>query len=83
MDKDGIVVPYDSVQIRLGVSGSGYLAASGNADPKDMASVNNTLVNTFRGRAQAVVRPRGSGELKLTAGSPGLESAELVITALD
>ena len=83
VDKDGIVVTHDPVQVRLGVTGNGYLAASGNADPKDMSSVNNTLVNTFRGRAQAVVRPSGRGELKLTAGSPGLKSAELVITALD
>lgn len=48
-----------------------------------IASVNNTLVNTFRGRAQAVVRPMGSGELKLTAESPGLKSAELIMRALD
>lgn len=83
LDKDGIVVPNDPAEIRLSVTGKGYLAASGNADPKDMASVNNTLVNTFRGSAQAVVRPRGIGELKLTAESPGLKSVELVIRALD
>lgn len=83
VDKDGIVVSDDPAEIKLSVTGNGYLAASGNADPKDMASVNNTHVFTFRGRAQAVLRPRGSGELKLTAGSSGLKSAELVIMALD
>ena len=40
VDVNGQMVPQDSIKISLTLSGNGELAASGNANPKDMASVN-------------------------------------------
>jgi hypothetical protein len=59
------------------------LLASGNANPKDMASVNRTLINRYKGKALAVIRPSGKGIIKLTAGSQGLKAAELLIQATE
>ena len=55
------------------------MAASGNANPKDMASVNNSQINTFKGKAIAIIRPSGRGNIKLIAESPGLKTGELII----
>lgn len=54
IDKDGVVVPSDSVTLHLSVSGDGELAASGNANPKDMESFNNRLIRTYKGKAQVI-----------------------------
>jgi len=79
VDASGQVVPSDSTMISLNVEGSGLLAASGNADPKDMASVNNTRVKTWKGRAQMVIRPVSGGTVRLKAESPGLATGKLEI----
>jgi beta-galactosidase len=79
IDASGQVVPDDSTIISLAVEGPGTLAASGNADPKDMASVNNIRVKTWKGRALAVIKPAGQGQVKLAAVSPGLKNAEVII----
>jgi beta-galactosidase len=79
VDVNGQLVPQDSVYIRLTLSGSGELAASGNANPKDMASVNQKLINTYKGRALAVIRPTESGSVKLSAEAKGLKTGDLII----
>jgi beta-galactosidase len=79
VDGNGQLVPQDSIRIRITISGNGELAASGNANPKDMASVNRPLINTFKGKALAIIRPSGSGQVKLMAESPGLKTGELII----
>jgi beta-galactosidase len=79
VDSNGQLVPEDSVEVKLTLSGGGELAASGNANPKDMASVNRTLINTYKGKALAVIRPSGKGIIKLTAESQGLKAGELII----
>ena len=82
VDATGQVVPADSTMISLLIEGPGILAASGNADPKDMASVNNTRIKTWKGRAQAVIRPVGKGTVRLKAESPGLAAGNLDIIIL-
>jgi beta-galactosidase len=79
VDSNGQLVPMDSVEVRLALSGGGELAASGNANPKDMASVNRMIINTYKGRALAVIRPSERGNIKLTAESQGLKAGELII----
>jgi beta-galactosidase len=80
IDSNGQVVPKDSVSVQLTISGNGELVASGNANPKDMASVNTPKMDTFKGKAIAIVRPKGSGTMKLMAESGGLKTCELTIT---
>ena len=79
VDAEGFLVPRDSIQLKLTLSGAGELAASGNANPKDMSSVNRPDIKTYRGIAQAIIRPSGSGNVKLVAESQGLKTGELII----
>jgi beta-galactosidase len=79
VDAAGQVVPVDSIMLNLSVTGSGRLAASGNANPGDMTSVNNTLVKTWKGRAQVVIRPSGTGTVIISAESPGIGKGQALI----
>jgi beta-galactosidase len=79
VDGNGLLIPQDSIKIRLTVSGNGELAASGNANPKDMGSVNRQLINTCKGKSLAIIRPSGIGNVKLMAESQGLKTGELII----
>jgi beta-galactosidase len=82
VDANGQLVPKDSLKINIAISGNGELVASGNTNPKDMASVNRALLDTYKGKALAVIRPTGTGgSIKLTAESQGLKAAELIIQA--
>ena len=81
VDAEGRVVPGEPVSVKLIISGNGGLAASGNANPRDMESVNRPDIKTYRGLAQAIIRPSGgvNGDIKLVAESQGLKSGELLI----
>jgi beta-galactosidase len=80
VDAHGLLVPQDSIKISLTLTGSGELAASGNANPKDMASVNKPVISTYKGKALAIIRPTGTeGSVKLKAESQGLKTGELMI----
>ncbi|WP_319511993.1 DUF4982 domain-containing protein [uncultured Draconibacterium sp.] len=78
IDENGQLVPKDSIKINLTISGNGELAASGKANPIDMGSVNNQVINTYKGKAQAIIRPFStSGKIIIKAESEGLRSEEL------
>ncbi len=84
VDENGIVVTDAAVKVILTITGNGELAATGNADPRDMESVNKTVINTFKGKAQAIVRPFAkAGTIILNAESKGLETGELRILVND
>lgn len=78
-DADGHLVPVNSIPLELILSGSGELVGSGNADPKDMTSVNRPRIATYRGRAIAIIRPTDKGNIKLIVESKGLRTGELII----
>jgi len=83
IDATGQLVPQDSIPVKLTVSGNGELAASGNANPKDMRSVNRPVINTYKGRAQVVLRPfTSTGSITLKAESAGLKTGELSIQVI-
>jgi len=80
IDSNGQLVPQNSFPVNLRISGNGELVASGNTDPKDMASVNKPLINTYKGKALAIIRPSGTeGSIKIIAESQGLKSGEIII----
>jgi beta-galactosidase len=79
IDSNGQVVPKDSVSVKLTVSGNGELVGSGNANPKDMASVNKPQMDTFKGKAIAILRPKNSGSIKIIAEAAGLKTCELSV----
>jgi beta-galactosidase len=80
VDANEQLVPKDSIKIKLTISGNGELAASGNTNPKDMASVNRPLFFTYKGKAIAIIRPSATeGSIRILAESLGLKSGELLI----
>ncbi len=80
IDKNGMVVPDAAAKVKLTLTGNGELAATGNADPKDMESVNKPAIKTFKGKAQAILRPfLAAGNMTLKAESEGLTTGELTI----
>lgn len=80
VDENGNVVPTDTAQVSISVSGAGELLGSGSGNPADMESVNNVNVKTFKGRAQAILRPHTDcGSILLKIASDGLTTGELRI----
>ncbi len=80
VDKNGQIVPRDSIPIRLTLTGNGELAASGNASPYDMGSFNRPVINTFKGRAQAIIRPfTTKGNITLSAEAENLKTGKVMI----
>lgn len=80
IDASGQLVPQDSIEVKLQVTGEGELVASGNASPKGMESFNKSVMKMYQGKAQAIIRPYTvAGDIKLTAEANGLRTAELSI----
>jgi beta-galactosidase len=81
VDNNGVVVPDADAKVRLSLSGNGEIAASGNGSPDDMESVNKPIINTFKGKAQAIIRPFAkTGKITLTVESEGLKAAVMYIS---
>lgn len=82
IDENGQVVSDAAIKVKLTLTGNGELAASGNAGPNDMESVNKPVVKTFNGKAQAIIRPYATaGTISLKAESEGLRQGVLEILA--
>jgi beta-galactosidase len=80
VDQAGRLVPDAVVPISLTVTGSGELAALGNANPKDVASFRHPERNTFHGECVLVVRPTGEqGSIEVRAEALGLEGVSLTL----
>ena len=80
VDREGRVCPNASVELEAIVTGSGVLAALGNADIKDPDTYADQIHKSWKGRALAVVRStKKAGKVKLTIKSKGLKtSAEII-----
>lgn len=80
VDDNGQLVPDAAVNVKLTLTGNGEFAATGNACPYDMASVNKTNIKTYNGRAHAIIRPfTKAGKINIKAESPGLTGKVLEI----
>jgi beta-galactosidase len=80
IDKEGLIVPTDAVKITITVTGCGELVASGNASPSGMDSVNKSVLNVFRGQAQAIIRPfEEPGDITVLVNAEGLNASTLPI----
>jgi beta-galactosidase len=65
------------------VTGPGVLAALGSANPRSQEPFGAPLCTTFDGRALAIVRPTGGGEIEISVGADGCEPVKATVTAAD
>ncbi|MBN1181646.1 MAG: DUF4982 domain-containing protein [Bacteroidales bacterium] len=80
VDQKGQVVMLEPVKIMIDVNGNGELIATGNANPRDMTSVNNKELTTYMGKAQAIIRPlKTKGEIIISVSSKELKTSNLKI----
>lgn len=66
---------------RLGVDGPGVLAARQSDDPRSTESFTASGRTTFDGRALAVIRPTGVGEITVSVTADGLDGEQIIVTA--
>ncbi|MDN3706717.1 glycoside hydrolase family 2 TIM barrel-domain containing protein [Myroides ceti] len=80
VDQNGLLVPTDGIKFKFSLSGEGELAATGNGNPVDMESVNSTTVASWKGRAQAIIRPNGKkGLVTLKASADNISEGRIQI----
>ncbi|GGB85854.1 beta-galactosidase [Novosphingobium endophyticum] len=75
LDSAGRVLPDDQRAVGLAIEGPARLAAFGSANPLATGSLQSTETQTFRGRALAILRATGPGQVRVTAQSEGLPNA--------
>lgn len=80
LDATGQLVPDAAVPVTFSISGAAEIAAAGSANPKDVWSFRQLNPTTFRGRALAIVRPKGvAGTAILRAQAEGFASASVSV----
>jgi beta-galactosidase len=81
IDANGRIVPNAELPLNFSINGSGEIAATGNANPSGVASMQQPQHKTFRGKCLVIVRPKGkSGTITLKATATGLAPAQIVIS---
>jgi beta-galactosidase len=82
LDAPGRIVPIANSPVEFHLSGSGKLIGVGNGDPSSHEADKANRRRAFNGLCMAIVQSaRESGELRLEANSPGLQSAAIIITS--
>jgi beta-galactosidase len=80
VDKNGELVPRAMDRVDFTISGPGRIVAVDNGDPTRMESFQTTDIEAFNGKCLVIVQSAGiPGEVKLTARSTGLATAEVVV----
>jgi beta-galactosidase len=80
-DADGTLHAAADRMVNLEVTGAGALLAFGSADPCTEERFDAKDRRTYQGRAIAVIRPTGVGEIRITATAPGCDVAQTTVTA--
>ncbi|HLZ53420.1 MAG TPA: glycoside hydrolase family 2 TIM barrel-domain containing protein [Verrucomicrobiae bacterium] len=82
VDRHGVPVPSAKNLIRFKISGPGLIVAVDNADNASHEPFQASERHAFEGKCVAFVKARAaSGQISITASSPGLEGGEVVIPA--
>jgi beta-galactosidase len=79
-DQAGTCCAHADRPVAVEVSGPGALIGFGSAVPSTEERFDAAERRTYDGRALAVLRPTGSGKIRLTATAPECEPAEILIT---
>ncbi|MFE2424051.1 glycoside hydrolase family 2 TIM barrel-domain containing protein [Streptomyces hokutonensis] len=80
-DPDGTLHTAADRPVRLEVSGTGVLLGFGSADPSTEERFDATERRTYEGRALAVLRPTGPGEIHLLATAADCDPVEVLVVA--
>ena len=80
-DADGTVWSAADRVVQVSVAGPAVLAGLTSADPKSAERLDASAVTTFDGRAQAVLRTLGSGDITVTVTSDGAAAAVARVVA--
>lgn len=84
LDTQGRVVPTANNQVRFSLSKNARIIGVGSGDPSSHELDKTTECRAFNGLCQAIIQSsQETGEIKLTAESPGLKSASIIIHAED
>ena len=78
-DENGGVAESEDVELRVSVSGAGELAGLASGDPKPVHGFTGNVTRSFHGRALAILRRTGGGEMILTAASDTGLSANVTV----
>lgn len=81
VDENGIVKPFSDRKVKVKVEGAGILQGLGSANPKSEESFTASEHSTFHGRALAVIRPTGSGSIRVTVEAEGCTAETVEIEA--
>ncbi|RXZ72526.1 glycoside hydrolase family 2 TIM barrel-domain containing protein [Agromyces albus] len=82
-DEEGTVATARDVTIRVSVEGPGVLQALASARPDTEERFDAPECTTFDGRALAIVRPTGAGQISVTVESDGLDAVVLRLEAIE
>jgi beta-galactosidase len=80
-DGAGTVHPCRDRLVTVTVDGPAVLQALGSADPATEETFSGPSRRTFDGRALAVIRPTGAGDITVTVHAEGCEPAQLALCA--
>ncbi|MEU4230620.1 glycoside hydrolase family 2 TIM barrel-domain containing protein [Nonomuraea sp. NPDC026600] len=78
-DADGTLRTCADRPITLEVAGDGVLLGFGSADPDTEERFDATERRTYDGRALAILRPTGTGKIRLLASAPECDTVEIMI----
>jgi beta-galactosidase len=81
VDQAGSIHVTADRMLAIDIGGPGELQGFGSARPCSEESFSQSSCMTFDGRALAVVRPSGAGQISITITAPGCEPGRLLIVA--
>jgi beta-galactosidase len=83
VDDQGVRNPLTEDLVKFSVAGSGSIAGVGNANPVSTESYQQPQRKAWQGRCLLIIKSsKQAGPITVTASSPGLTSARLVLNAI-
>jgi beta-galactosidase len=82
-DADGNLANHQDRLVSVAVCGAGVLSGLGSANPRTEEPFGASECTTFDGRALAIVRPTGAGEIEIRVSADGCEPATATVTATE
>lgn len=81
-DANGTVATAHDIDVTVQVEGAGVLQALGSARPDTEQTFHGSEWTTFDGRAIAVIRPTGEGEITVSVSAEGYEAVTVALRAV-